>query len=541
MQQIEASWKRIQEGAWQPEIAYRVQQVAHKLAGSSLTLGYIQIGMASRALENSFRDAAEHIVSIGEETGPGQMTSAGRRHTDLLALLGHYVDALRQAVGDRHREEIESLPDITMKMQHSRQNTRSRQVVYLVDDDPIQAEELKLQIGYFGYTVRTFMQMSGLYAALERETPAIILMDIILPEVEMSGIESILALKKKEAESPPVIFISTRTDMPARLQAVRAGGRAYFTKPVNIGKLIDAIDCLLKDSRTIPYRVLVVDDVAFTAYMTAYYLEEAGMETTIVTDPLTMIDVMTEFNPELILLDVYMPGCTGLELAEIIRQMDVFLSIPIVFLSAETDRHKQLHAIGIGGDDFLTKPIMPDCLVSAVTARVERYRQLRALMVRDSLTGTFNHSTVNDSLCQELARAVRQNTRLVFAMIDLDHFKLVNDTHGHAAGDRALRSLVHLLNKRLRNQDVVGRYGGDEFAVVFPNMTGPVALKILDEVREDFARILHQNLEDEFSVTFSCGIAEYPRFTTLGQVSEAADKALYRAKEMGRNQVVLAE
>jgi diguanylate cyclase (GGDEF)-like protein len=130
---------------------------------------------------------------------------------------------------------------------------------------------------------------------------------------------------------------------------------------------------------------------------------------------------------------------------------------------------------------------------------------------------------------------------MAYAMIDLDHFKQVNDTHGHAAGDRVLRSLAHLLIKRLRHNDIVGRYGGEEFSVVLPGTTGTTAVKLLDELRADFAKVLHQTCDAEFSVTFSCGIAELPRFTTLGQISDAADKALYRAKHEGRNRTILAD
>jgi diguanylate cyclase (GGDEF)-like protein len=196
--------------------------------------------------------------------------------------------------------------------------------------------------------------------------------------------------------------------------------------------------------------------------------------------------------------------------------------------------------MGLGGDDFLTKPLRPDYLVSAVTSRIERYRQLRALMVRDSLTGALNHSTIKEFLNQELSRAGRQQTALSFVMIDLDHFKSVNDTYGHAAGDRVLRSLAHLLKKRLRHHDIVGRYGGEEFSVVLPATTGTMALKIMDELRADFAMVLHQSNDADFSVTFSCGIADFPRFETLGEISEAADKALYQAKQEGRNRVILA-
>jgi len=242
---------------------------------------------------------------------------------------------------------------------------------------------------------------------------------------------------------------------------VRVGGEAYFTKPVDVNALIDVLDRLVLHSDIPAYRVLIMDDSRVQANYIAMQLRNAGLAAEIVSDPLKIIDHMSGFNPDLLLLDMYMPDCTGMELAKVIRQMEQFISVPIVFLSAETDKEKQMAALGNGGDDFLTKPIEPEHLISAVTTRIERYRKLRVLMVQDSLTGLLNHSTTKDRLAQEFERARRHNLPLSYAMIDLDHFKLVNDDFGHATGDQVLKSLAHLLKQRLRSSDIVGRIGGE--------------------------------------------------------------------------------
>jgi PleD family two-component response regulator len=143
-----------------------------------------------------------------------------------------------------------------------------------------------------------------------------------------------------------------------------------------------------------------------------------------------------------------MPGASGQEIAKVIRQQDAYLSIPIVFLSAESDIGRQREAMSLGGDEFLHKPIQPEHLVSAVRSRVIRYRALRALMVRDSLTGLLNHTSYKERLRAEVARAKRQNKMLSVAIIDIDHFKNVNDTYGHPAGDRVIKNLSRLLKQR---------------------------------------------------------------------------------------------
>ena len=125
-------------------------------------------------------------------------------------------------------------------------------------------------------------------------------------------------------------------------------------------------------------------------------------------------------------------------------------------------------------------------------------------------------------------------------MIDLDHFKLVNDEHGHMTGDRVLKSLSRLLQDRLRRTDIIGRYGGEEFAVILLNTDVENAHQIMDKIRESFSQIRQISSESDFYVTFSCGIAAFPQIKNASELNAAADQALYKAKETGRNRIVNA-
>ena len=322
---------------------------------------------------------------------------------------------------------------------------------------------------------------------------------------------------------------------------MRAGGNAYFTKPVDISSLIDKLDTLTGHEVPEPYRILIVDDNLTLAAHSELILQQAGISTAVVTDPMQIMQPLVDFRPDLILMDMYMPECDGRELASIIRQQETYVSIPIVFLSSETNIDAQLAAMRLGGDDFLTKPIEPEHLIASVTSRVMRARILRTLMVRDSLTGLLNHTATEAQLNIEVARTKRHSTPLAFAMIDIDRFKSVNDTYGHPTGDRVLKSLSRLLQQRLRKTDIIGRYGGEEFAVVLPDTDDSTAAKVLNEIREGFAQVRHQNGEDGFFVTFSCGVASFPQYEDATRLNDAADKALYVAKSGGRNRVVLAD
>ena len=250
------------------------------------------------------------------------------------------------------------------------------------------------------------------------------------------------------------------------------------------------------------------------------------------------MDAILDFGPEVILLDLYLPEIRGDELAQVIRQQAALQSIPIIFLSAERDEMRQVEAMRRGGDDFLTKPVDLDTLVSSVRIRAERYRLLRGSMQRDGLTGLLNHRHAKEALETELQRAARANAPISVAMVDIDHFKAVNDTWGHPVGDRVIRSLSRILTQRLRRSDVIGRYGGEEFLVVMPDTPVGQAARVLDELRTSFGSVVHLAGDETFRSTVSCGVVEARTAERESDVLARADTALYHAKERGRDQVV---
>jgi diguanylate cyclase (GGDEF)-like protein len=318
----------------------------------------------------------------------------------------------------------------------------------------------------------------------------------------------------------------------------------YLFKPVETHDLVDWLDRLTQgiSSKPLskPYRILIVDDDRYLAESYALILQLAGMEARVLTEPLKILDIIADYHPDLILMDIYMPECNGIDLAQVVRQHRTYLSIPIVFLSVENNVERQLAAKRLGGDDFLTKPIEPSHLISAVLSRAERARDLRTVMESDSLTGLLNHVVIKERLAIELKRAHRQGTPLTFALIDLDHFKAINDDHGHLTGDRVIKALASLLNRRLRDTDIIGRYGGEEFAVILTETETESAVKVMNEIRKSFALLRHSSGEQEFSVTLSCGVAGLTDKTNSRELIAAADGALYAAKAAGRNRVVKA-
>jgi diguanylate cyclase (GGDEF)-like protein len=162
-------------------------------------------------------------------------------------------------------------------------------------------------------------------------------------------------------------------------------------------------------------------------------------------------------------------------------------------------------------------------------------------MYHDSLTGLLNHVAIKLRLKTEQALAIRQGRPLVFTMIDIDHFKSINDKYGHPTGDRVIKSLSRLLQQRLRKSDMIGRYGGEEFAVILPDAEIGDARTFMDSLRQQFERIVHQHDGQQFSCTFSAGMAASMDGCDENELIRAADTALYQAKKAGRNRIEYKE
>jgi diguanylate cyclase (GGDEF)-like protein len=206
-------------------------------------------------------------------------------------------------------------------------------------------------------------------------------------------------------------------------------------------------------------------------------------------------------------------------------------------LSGETDLAKQMGALLRAGDDFVTKPISDSALVTTVFSRAQRARLLSNALARDSLTGLLKHADIKEQIGIEVERSTRTGSHASIVMLDIDHFKQVNDRYGHAAGDNVIRALANLLRQRLRRVDSLGRYGGEEFAAVLPECTAAQAKRIIDEIRERFSELSFVANGVTFNVTLSSGIAQTDHKNLGDQLLERADQALYCAKHGGRNQV----
>ncbi len=286
-----------------------------------------------------------------------------------------------------------------------------------------------------------------------------------------------------------------------------------------------------------PYRVLVVEDSPTATAAIRRTLSQHGIDNFAINNPEQLLDAVWRYRPDLVLMDMHMPHCTGVEATRVLRQLPSCQSLPVLYLSSETDMGMQVAALRLGGDQFINKPFNPVLLTTIVKTRIERYREMQRTSQHDGLTGLLNHTASKTRLTQILQAADTLQDKLCVAMLDIDHFKAVNDTHGHPVGDQVIRNLAWLLKGRLRTSDIIGRYGGEEFLVVLRGVDIKDAFAVLDRIRHDFANLPHAHASGTLHASFSAGIAAYPEFGSDTALIDAADNALLDAKSCGRNRI----
>ncbi len=288
-------------------------------------------------------------------------------------------------------------------------------------------------------------------------------------------------------------------------------------------------------------KVLIIDDDLDALAVAELRLKKDGYTIVTAVNAADGMQQAIDEKPDLILLDVQMPDRNGFELCEDLKDNPDLVNIPIIFLSAEDNVKEKVKGLDLGAVDYVTKPFDIFELRARVRAAL-RTKRLQDLLLMysevDSLTEIYNRRVLMERLNQEWARAERKPFSLAFIMVDIDKFKVVNDTYGHPIGDIVLEKVARILAGAIRSGDVVGRYGGEEFGIIMVNSTAHDAVIAADRYRVEISEEIFKAKKVNFSVTASFGVADSKGKESISQLISAADSALYQAKETGRNKVM---
>ncbi len=302
--------------------------------------------------------------------------------------------------------------------------------------------------------------------------------------------------------------------------------------------------------------ILLIEDNAFQAKQIVSVLETAEYAVIWASSGISGLKSAKTQNPDLILLDVVLPEVDGHEVCRWLKLDETTRATPIIMLTAKSDVQDRVTGLNLGADDYLPKPFNDQELLARIyaclrtkllqdelrgkNAQLENLlRKVEQMAITDTVTQLFNRRHFTELLDKEFARAKRFNFPLSCMMLDIDHFKSINDTFGHQAGDSVLRDIAKIIQEAIRNIEVAARYGGEEFVLLFPQTPRQEALKPATRILETVSTFPYKELDRGRTVTVSIGLTGLPDdlIKTKEDLIQCADIALYRAKRGGRNRI----
>lgn len=451
----------------------------------------------------------------------------------------------------------------------------------LVVDDVIQNVKLleaKLTSEYFD--VITAMNGEEALEVIDKHMPDIVLLDVMMPG--MDGFEVCRRIKSNPKSAHIPIIMVTALDQPKdRVAGLNAGADDFLTKPVSDLPLFARVRSLVRLkvlmdelrmrettsqelglsirpdlSRNISLsnaKVLLVEDYSRVAVRMVKYMEDLAV---VDVDNVETGEITTEGleKYDLFIISLCLNNVDGLRICSQFRSSQITRQTPILVLVDEGDTQQLVRAMELGVTDYITRPIDKNELVARAKSQIRQKRyanRLRRNMQRsiemamtDAVTGLYNRHFLSSHLDNLMAPENDKQKKVSLLMMDLDHFKLVNDTYGHASGDEVLREFAHRISNDIRNIDLAARFGGEEFVVVMPETNLEYASFVAERLRRSIADepFVISGSEEPITVTVSIGLAiTGDRLRSSTKLLVSADEALYRAKENGRNQVFSPE
>jgi diguanylate cyclase (GGDEF)-like protein len=496
------------------DLRARAERDAHKLAGS---LGMFGLPRGSEI-------AAELERSLGVAGGPA-VEDMPRLAELVLDLQNQFGGLLDQAAEDEPLEGEDF-------------SAANRHVVLFVTPDPELSDRLTVEAVGRNFRPRGAVTCAGARRLAAEELPDAVVLDVTFAETDGESLDFLEELAGREPPVP-VLVLTASEALVDRVEVARRGGGKFMQRSRPVADVIEAMSDMVMRAGPAHFKVLAVDDDPAILGAVTSLLEPSGLDVSTFEEPIGFWEALTANTPDLLLLDLDMPDLNGIELCRAVRADDRFGQLPVVFLTSHSAPERVQEIFEAGADDYVGKPIVGQELVTRVRNRLERVRVNRELAEKDDLTGTASRRRSGGTLEALLALANDQGQPVSLALIDLDDFKRFNEALGDATGDAALRGLGELAADTFRGEDVVGRWGDDEFVIGAYAMTRDDGVQRVAEMLESFRHQRYMNPAGRHKrISFSAGVAEYPRDGgDLPALYRAADEALICSKSKGGDRV----
>ncbi|PKM95907.1 MAG: diguanylate cyclase response regulator [Firmicutes bacterium HGW-Firmicutes-1] len=303
-----------------------------------------------------------------------------------------------------------------------------------------------------------------------------------------------------------------------------------------------------------PYKIVVLDDNNQNLKLISDVLEDGGYDVSLCLTSYQLLDYLEEELPDIIILDVMVPDMNGFEVCKKIKEIEKLKDIPIIFLSAKTETVDIVYGLEIGGVDYVTKPFRPIELIARIKTHLEiktirdelkekneeliaLNEQLEEYAIKDTLTKLYNRRMILAKFDEEMSRCKRNSEIFSIILLDIDHFKDINDNYGHNFGDEVLKVFANLLTSSKRLQDLVARWGGEEFLIILPSTDKKGAIIVAERIRQQISGHEYQASNGMIHITATFGVAEFNKEDSAEKIIKKADFALYYGKNNGRNQI----
>lgn len=521
LDQIERLWNKLRYFNWSADALKVLYSISHTLAGNGKTFGFPDTAKFALQIAEQVQD----YISTGEIPNTAQQNA-------LSTLVEQLVNSSQESPIDNPLEN-----SIKLKLDASIQ--RNNYTIFIVDDDEHIADFLSTQLEGSGYQVKTFYSVEEVITTIKHETPDALIMDVMFPgEKNMIGILASEQIHEIAGKHIPTIFISARSDITARLGALRAKGKAYFNKPIDAEKLLNKLDSLIISTANVG-RIAIIDDDELVSERNAIILQKYNYETLVINKPLHALEDIQKFNPDLILMDIHMPDINGLELAQIIRQDDAYLTTPILFLSADKTEAVKQASMTISGDEFLNKEITQNELLRKIHTRLVSSSilksQIREVSKHDISSGLVTRKYFFSLLEKSISEAT-DNENLYIIHISVDHFDYISKNIGLLRLDDFTKHIIENISHFLNSADIACQLTDQSIAILcYEN------LDTVNSISDDILKASSENKfvhgDDNTEYTVSIGITPIDsRSTTTEQVMTQVEQAVDQAQSQGGDQ-----
>ncbi len=513
------TWHTLCDGGWDEEAFSGLSTVVHKLAGTAKNYGYDELGGVALLLDRAFKERDQNGVPAKAEKE--QIES--------------WLDEISQLA--------DKSPD-TSATSHLPQTKVSGEkgLVYIVDDDEDASRYFEVILKSAGYTTETFSVLMEFHRALQKKMPDIIIMDIVFPEGDFAGVDAINRLETELGENIPIVFVSARSDVHARIRALRAGGCAYVTKPVEPEALLSVV-ASISNVEQAHKRVLVIDDDPLVLIHLKTLMQNFHYDVLSLVDPMETLDAIDSFIPDVVVMDYNMPDYNGEELIKVLRQDQRYINLPIIMVTGDTDPEVEKRVTRLLNTSFLTKPINNDLFIKTLSDSIEvayRSKKIMLDLLKQHPHGLLNLYYFYSELESIIASAESRDQQYTLIYLAIDDTNEISERMGFKRLVSLNKKISSYLVTLIEKQELISQLTGFVYLILVKAENQAVLAENIN--------LLKTKIEcevftvDDIGITITASIGATSISSGINSVDEAvgiAERASINASKSGGNQTCI--